>query len=137
MAELSYPFPAVGEVHNYEYLFRADHEAGRTEGRKARPVLVVAAGNGRVVVMPITTKGEVVGSRTVPIPIDIARAMNLPRPEESSLLVDEANSFEWVGYDIRPVPGGTTSRFGRATPRFVSAAVSRFLSFGKSPVRRD
>ena len=128
MAELSYPFPDLGEVHNYEYLFRADALHGDTEGRKARPVLVIAASEPRVVVLAITTKGEIDGRRTIAIPVTVGRTMGLPRPEESALVVDEANIFDWTGFALRPVPGQDGSRFGRATPGFVAAARDRFLA---------
>lgn len=130
MADLTYPFPKVGEVHNYEYLFRVEALEGAIEGRKTRPVLVIAAAEPRVVVLPITTKGEVDGRRTIAIPVEVGRAMGLPRPAESALLVDEANIFDWTGYDLRLVPGGASSRFGRATPGFVAAARDRFLAAG-------
>lgn len=136
MAELTYPFPEVGEVHNYEYLFEAEHARGLSEGRKARPVLVIAAGNGRVAVLAITTKGEVDGRRVLAIPTDVGKAMGLPRAAESAVLVDEANIFEWVGFDVRPVPGKTTSRFGRATPGFVTSARNRFTEFKRSAIKR-
>ena len=126
MAQLSFPFPAVGEVHNYEYLFRVDAVRGDTEGRKARPVLVIAARDPRVVVLPITTKGEVDGARTISIPGDVGRTMGLPQPDESALVIDEANIFDWVGYDLRRAPRREDSRFGRANPGFVAAARDRF-----------
>jgi hypothetical protein len=137
LADLTYRFPALGEVHNYEYLFAHEHDAGLEDGRKARPVLVIAAAPPRVFVMAITTRGEIDGARTISIPIEVARAMGLPRPEESALLVDEVNSFDWVGHDIRPVPGTTSSRFGRATPRFVSAALGRFRASSGRSIRRS
>ena len=129
MAELSYPFPAVGEVHNYEYLFRADALNGETEGRKERPVLVIAAEpkSRRAVVMPITTKGEVDGRRTIAVPVEVGRAANFPRPEESAIVIDEANIFTRTGFDLRPAPSTGSSRFGRATPGFVKAVRDRFV----------
>lgn len=138
MANLSYPFPAVGEVHNYEYLFLADASQGETDGRKARPVLVVAADPGirRVFVVPVTTKGEVDGSRTMAIPVDVGRAMGLPRPEESLLLTDEANTFIWTGYDLRPVPKTNGSKFGKATPGFTNSALRRLITAGGRATRR-
>ena len=117
-----FPFPKPGEVHNYCYLFKADADRGAIEGDKARPVLVVAAGEGKVVVMAITTKGEFSTSATIRIPEAVARTMGLPRPDESWLLVSEINVFTWVGYDLRLVPGRESSLFGRSTPGFVAAA---------------
>ena len=138
MAGLSrFPFPKLGEVHNYVYLFKADAIRGATEGNKARPVLVVAAGEGRVVVMAVTTKGEFSTSATVKIPEDVARAMGLPRPNESWLLTAEANDFTWVGYDLRLVPGKQTSVFGRSPPGFVAAAIERFRGLKGVRENRD
>lgn len=133
MADLSYPFPAVGEVHNYEYLFRADALDGVTDGWKTRPVLVIAADpeTRRVVVMPITTKGEIDGRRTIAVPIEVGKAANLPRPDESMIVIDEANIFTWTGFDLRPAPNGDSSRFGRVTPGFVKSVRDRFV--GSNP----
>jgi len=73
-----FPFPKLGEVPNYVYLFKADAAKGASEGNKARPVLVIAAGEGRVVVIAVTTKGEFSTSATVKIPEDVAKAMGFP-----------------------------------------------------------
>lgn len=132
-----FPFPAVGEVHNYAYLFKSDAERGEIEGSKARPVLVIAAGNGRVAVMPVTTKGERTGNQVVKIPATVAKAMGLPRPDESYLLTSEINLFEWVGYDIALVPGRNTSLFGRATPGFTASALDRFRRGSAVRTTRD
>lgn len=121
-----FPFPKPGEVHNYVYLFKADADRGAIEGDKARPVLVIAAGDGRAFVLAITTKGEFSSAQTVRIPTEVAHAMGLPRPDESWLLVSEANLFTWVGYDLRLVPGRDTSLFGRSPPGFVAAILADF-----------
>lgn len=136
MAGLTYPFPKLGEVHNYEYLFLRDHLAGQTDGAKARPVLVIAADQNRVVVLAITTKGEIDGKRTLAIPNEVSTAMGLARAAESAILVDEANAFEWVGFDVRPISGATTSCFGRSPPRFVSIVRDRFLKLGSRSIER-
>ena len=132
-----FPFPEVGDVLNYNYLFKADADRGAIEGRKARPVLVVAAGDGRVAVMPITTKGEFSNNRGVRLPTESARAMGLPRPDECWLLTSEINVFNWVGFDIALVPGKTTSRFGRATPGLVASAIAHFREGRGQQTSRD
>ena len=132
-----FPFPKLGEVHNYVYLFKADAARGASEGNKARPVLVIAAGEVRVIVMAVTTKGEFSTSATAKVPEDVARAMGLPRPNESWLLTAEANDFTWVGYDLRLVPGKQTSVFGRSPPGFIAAAIQWFRSLKGARVNRD
>jgi hypothetical protein len=52
--------PVSGDVWRYPYLWRWQHEAGETEGRKQRPVVFVAvvqdkAGGNHLFVLPITT----------------------------------------------------------------------------------
>lgn len=52
--------PASGDAWRYPYLWRWQHEAGETEGRKQRPVVFVAvvqdkAGSNHLFVLPITT----------------------------------------------------------------------------------
>lgn len=57
---MSIPIPEPGLVINYAYLWHTEHEAGREEGRKNRPSVVVLTverdsdGATVVVVLPVT-----------------------------------------------------------------------------------
>lgn len=52
--------PAAGDVWRYDYLWHRQHEASETEGRKARPVALVAVvkdkdGKTNLFILPITS----------------------------------------------------------------------------------
>lgn len=123
----STPLPRRGDVINYVFLFSSERQQGLSEGSKARPVLVLSVNEQtrKVYVAPITTKGEdpaQIGA-SLPLPIDVARAMKLPAAERSSLIPGELNSFEWVGYDLRPRGPKQDHNFGRCPPGFLARAL--------------
>ena len=122
----------IGQVLNYVYLFLADANEGHIEGVKERPVIVIDLDipNNRVAVMAVTTKGD---PRTgaVPIPHEVARVSNLS--PHSSIVASEFNSFQWVGYDIRPYANGYV--IGRLPPGFT--AKIRALAASAKGISRD
>ena len=112
----------IGHILNFVYLFREEAAAGRDEGVKERPVIVLDAHipTNRVHVLAVTTKGDPLKG-SVPIPHEVARACGLSL--NSSVVVSEFNAFRWPGYDIRPLATGYI--MGRLTPGFDHLAVSR------------
>ena len=66
--------PGRGAVINYIYLFASEHAAGRDEGVKERPVVVVVADERGYIVVPVTTKGEIDPANSIPVPAAQARA---------------------------------------------------------------
>ncbi|WP_372088703.1 hypothetical protein P7L79_05890 (plasmid) [Tistrella mobilis] len=56
---MAFPTPQLGLVLSYAYLWHHEHQAGREEGRKDRPCVIVLAvtredGQTMVTVLPIT-----------------------------------------------------------------------------------
>jgi hypothetical protein len=101
------PRPAPGMVVRYGYLWSREAEAGRVEGRKFRPcVIVVAAtrqadGRIRVRVAPIThTPAD--PARGLRLPDRVKRHLGLDE-DASWIVLDEYNEFVWPGPDLRPV----------------------------------
>jgi hypothetical protein len=108
--------PPPGSIIRYAYLWADEHAAGRDEGHKDRPTLVlvvavhtdhIAAGAARVLVLAVTHTP----------PRDELDAVPLPQAEKRRLGLDdipawivtrEGNSFVWPGPDIRPIPGRPT-----------------------------
>ena len=88
------PLPRVGDVLNYVFLFAREAQAGRDEGAKARPVMVMSVVGRRVTVMPLTTKGEDNPASSLPIPDPVAKAMGLRGDAGSSLVPGELNAFD-------------------------------------------
>jgi hypothetical protein len=116
------PPPRPGDILNYVYLFSTDAAAGRDEGVKERPVIVLAADASGIVVAPITTKGEIPDSDTDAIPEVVATAMGLPRPQESYVVLNEANEFDWRGHDVIDLKSGGFL-YGRTPPGYFAKII--------------
>lgn len=122
----------IGHVLRYVYLFKSEAAAGRDEGVKERPVVVIDIDREkhRVQVLPVTTKGE--GRQgAVPLPAQVASACGLS--SQSSIVVTEYNEFRWLGYDIRPVGDGYIA--GRLPPGFTDKILT--LAAGAKGIDRD
>ena len=122
----------IGHVLRYVYLFKSEAAAGRDEGVKERPVVVIDIDHERhrVQVLPVTTKGE--GRQgAVPLPAQVASACGLS--SQSSIVVTEYNEFRWLGYDIRPVGDGYIA--GRLPPGFTDKILT--LAAGAKGIDRD
>ena len=109
--------PRPTDIILYRYLWRHEHDAGKEDGDKARPCLVLsvndtAAGMTRVITAPITTR-EYDPKHS----IDLAPFANhLGLDLRSRVVWNDLNVFQWVGPDI--VPGRTGSPFlGRMPER--------------------
>ena len=122
----------IGHVLRYVYLFKSEAAAGRDEGAKERPVVVLHVDHDarRVYVLPITTKGDGMMG-TIPLPAEVASACGLSL--QSSILVTEYNHFKWLGFDIRPV--GESYVTGRLPPGFT--AKIRALAASAQGIDRD
>ena len=100
------PTPEPGLVISYAYLWHHEHEAGREEGRKDRPSVIVLAVERSandttvVVVLPITHTPPTDPASAVEIPAAVKRHLGLD-DERSWIVVAEGNEFDWPGYDIR------------------------------------
>lgn len=107
MAELK---PEIGLVIRHAYLWWNEARAGREEGLKDRPCVIVHTRENEyqefeTYIAPVTHTP----------PIDPERAMEIPLPtkkrlrfdaEKSWIITTEVNRFIWPGPDIRPAPGG-------------------------------
>ena len=129
------PLPRLGDVLNYVYVFKRDADAGRDEGVKARPVMVMAVVGHRVTVMPLTTKGERASDTALAIPEPVVKAMGLDAGARSSLVPGELNAFDWVGHDLRTIGKSASFLFGRCPPGFFATALDACLQ--SKPVSRD
>lgn len=127
--------PGRGAVINYVFLFEAEKTAGRDEGVKERPVVILAADEKGYIVVPVTTRGEIDPSSVLPIPADVGKAMGLPQPENSSVVVTEANSFDWMGHDVRPRANGSFL-YGIVPPGFFGKIIQEVLTRRTKPLDR-
>ena len=122
--------PPPGSIIRYAYLWADEHEAGREEGRKDRPALVLA--------LAVSTEAHetqmLVLAVTHTPPRDPLDAIPFPEAEQRRLGLDdipawivttEGNSFVWPGPDVRPVPGRAS---GRRVYGQVSAALLQHVA---------
>ena len=103
------PEPKPAQVLRYAYLWADEHENGRDEGRKIRPVVVTIAvetsdGDLRVVVVPVTHALPKSPTDALEIPASIKRHLGLD-DERSFVVLTELNFFNWPGPDLGPLKG--------------------------------
>ncbi len=106
---MALPEPEYGLVISYSYLWRHESEAGKMEGSKNRPCVIVAivskeGGQKLVTVAPITHTSPIDPTVAIEIPPRVKRYLGLDG-ERSWVILDDFNDFIWPGYDLRPVPG--------------------------------
>ena len=119
------PTPEPGLVLNYAYLWHDEYRAGREEGRKNRPSVIVLCLTREnddttvVTVLPITHSIPIDPNSAVEIPLPGIRHLGLD-DERSWIVVAEGNEFAWPGYDLRKVPQASnflhSKPFGLVTP---------------------
>jgi hypothetical protein len=107
---MALPDPQPGLVISYAYLWHHEHRAGREEGNKNRPCVIILAIEHRAERVTMVRVAPV----THTAPDDLAVAMELPAAvkrhlglddERSWVILDEVNEFAWPGFDLRPITG--------------------------------
>lgn len=138
--------PMVGQVVLHHFLWVEEARAGRYEGTKARPCVVVAVESVsrdsalRVTVLPVTSKAPRTGNSAIAIPETVKTSMGLDRTRLAWIVIDDANVFGWPGFDLVPLAGGDFVRGSVTTGFFrqIIAAVSSAYAQGKlRPTERD
>ena len=99
--------PEVGLVLCYAYLWTEDDEAGRSEGAKDRPTVVVLArrdvGPSELVyVAPITHSPPSRPHEKIAVEPRVKRHLGLDA-DASWISTTELNVFAWPGPDLRPI----------------------------------
>jgi hypothetical protein len=131
------PRPEPGLVISYSYLWHREHEAGRDEGRKDRPSVIVltveraANDTTLVVVLPITHSAPDDPASAVEIPVAVKRHLGLDH-ERSWIVVAEGNEFDWPGYDIRTIGRSDRYDYGFLPPRFFRQVVAAFAAWHRA-----
>ena len=135
------PNPEPGLVISYTYLWHNEHEAGRDEGQKDRPSVIVLAverkadGATVVTVLPITHSAPVDPALAVEIPMPIKQHLGLD-DDPSWIIVSEGNEFIWPGYDLRKLPHSDRYDYGFLPPRFFDQVLKAFVAFYQAHRRR-
>jgi hypothetical protein len=104
------PFPEVGLVIRYGFLWGDDADSGRESATKSRPCAIVTmvdtSGERPIVtVAPITHAPQPADQQPVEIPLAVKRALGLD-DERSWIVTNEVNTFGWPGPDIEPIAHG-------------------------------
>jgi hypothetical protein len=120
---MSIPDPQLGLVLSYSYLWHHEHRAGREEGVKNRPSVIVFTMlhpdgvNTIVRVAPITHRPPDNLATAFELPAAVKRHLDLDA-ERSWVVLDEVNEFGWPGFDLQPVPRAPDSfAYGFLPPR--------------------
>lgn len=133
---MTIPAPEPGLVISYVYLWHHEHQAGREEGRKDRPSVIVLCadepetGATVVTVLPITHSSPKAGGEGVEIPPAVKRHLGLD-DAPSWILVSEGNEFAWPGYDLRRRRDGSYA-YGFLPPRLFDRVVRAFVYWHKT-----
>lgn len=117
---MALPPPEPGAVIRYSYLWAAEQDQGREDGRRDRPCVVIVAtrrvGDQTVVtVVPVTRRPQ--GGAAVEIPPDVKARLGLEPGEASWIVCSELNEFEWPGPDLRPISRTGDWRYGKLPDR--------------------
>ena len=130
---MTLPDPEVGLVIAYSYLWHREHQAGREEGRKDQPSVIVLAveraadGPTFVTVLPVTHSAPAAVGDAVEIPAAIKRHLGIDQ-ERSWIVVGEGNEFVWPGHDLRKVPQTGRYEYGFLPPRFLAQVQAAFVA---------
>ena len=106
---MALPEPKLGLAISYSYLWRHERNAGRDEGTKTLPCVIVLAvdherdGTTTVRVAPVTHTPPHTAFASLEIPLAVKRHLALD-DARSWVILDEINEFTWPGYDLRPIP---------------------------------
>ncbi|HLZ84701.1 MAG TPA: growth inhibitor PemK, partial [Caulobacteraceae bacterium] len=107
---MAFPQPLPGLVIRYSYLWHSEHLEGHEEGQKDRPCAIIAsirvdaAGDTRVLVLPVTHTAPTHAGVAVEIPTAVKRRLGLDSAR-SWIVLSEWNEFIWPGPDLRPMQG--------------------------------
>ena len=126
--------------------WRHEHGAGREEGAKDRPCVVVLAverptdGATLVRVVPVTHRPPNHPAVALELPQSVERHLGLD-DERSWVMLDEVNDFAWPGFDLRPVPRDPGSfAYGFLPPRLFDdllAKLRKVWSLSKGSTRDE
>lgn len=132
------PIPEAGLVVRYEYLWHADHAAGREDSRKGRPCAIILKtvsndGETIVTILAITHSVPQNPEEAVEIPPAVKRHLGLD-DDRSWVIVSEVNRFVWPGPDLLHVPSVGSGRFdhGHLPPRLFRIILERFLACARA-----
>lgn len=140
---MALPEPKLGLVVSYSFLWRREHNAGRNEGVKNRPCVIVLAvkknsdGASTVRVAPVTHSPPANDAAAMEIPQAIKRHLGLD-DARSWIILDEVNEFVWPGYDLRPIPPSRDRfTYGFLPPRLFDQMMVKLVQLWRAGTGRS
>jgi hypothetical protein len=128
---MAIPEPRLGLVISYAYLWYHEHRAGREEGNKNRPCVIILAieqpaeGVTMVRVAPVTHRTPDDLAAALELPLAVKRHLGLD-DDQSWVILDEVNEFAWPGFDLRPMPGSRDQfDYGFLPPRLFGQLMTK------------
>jgi hypothetical protein len=102
--------PQIGLVIRHAYLWWNEARAGREEGRKDRPCVIVHLRANEqqeleTYICPVTHTPPEISEKAMEIPKATKTRLGLD-DERSWIITTEVNRFIWPGPDLRPLPRG-------------------------------
>jgi hypothetical protein len=135
---MALPDPRLGLVISYSDLWHHEHNAGRDEGRKSRPCVIVLAieraadGVTMVRVVPVTHSPPDAAVAALELPAAVKRYLGLD-DARSWMILDELNEFAWPGFDLRPIPPSRDRfAYGFLPPRLFDQVMARLAPVWRS-----
>ena len=133
---MALPTPELGLVLNYAYLWHEEYLAGREEGIKNRPSVIVLSavqtedGSTWVTVLPITHSAPKIKATAIEIPPAIKKHLGLDE-DQSWIVISEGNEFIWPGYDLRKRRGTEIYDYGFLPPRLFIQVRDAFVKLAR------
>jgi hypothetical protein len=124
--------PVQGDVWRYDYLWRWQHEAGETEGRKSRPVSFVAVvsdkyGKTNLFILPITSLHPAPHRIALEIPQIEQRRAGLDDNKPLWIMLDEYNhDIMGQSYYFNP-----NAKIGSFSAAFHKKVLKTFVSLAR------
>jgi hypothetical protein len=143
---VSLPAPVRGLVVRHAFLWSHEKAAGRDEGSKERPAVIVIvagpddSGDVRVSVVPITHSPPEDPDGGLELPDEVKRQLGFD-PERQWVIFDEVNRFVWPGYDLHKVPRTGADSYGMVPEplfrRVVEGVLARHRAKRGTVISRD
>ena len=136
------PRPEPGLVLNYTYLWHRELRAGKEEGQKDRPCVVMLAAKRAadeallVTVLPVTHAAPADPQEAIEIPQRVKIHLGLD-DARSWIVIAECNEFIWPGYDLRKIRRSGEYAYGFLPPLLfgkANEAFARWLEAGRARI---
>jgi mRNA-degrading endonuclease toxin of MazEF toxin-antitoxin module len=134
--------PKVGQIVRHHFLWSDEKSAGRAEGAKARPCIIIAVESRssndapRVTVLPVTSQAPRSDAAAVAVPDGLKARIELDPGRPAWVVVDQANVFTWPGFDLVPSPSGSFIRGTITSGFFQQIATAVVATHARGRLRR-